>query len=573
MSFAPARRLLAVLIALFIVLVGSLVSAGSVAAKAPFRLPTQVVDPAGVLDDRQTARVQGAVDDVDAAHQIQYWVVFVKNFDGMAPEEWTEQTVAQSDLGAHDAVLAIATDDRSYRLVTPFEIETLSDAELRSIIDDDLAPPLQQGRFSDAAVAVGDGLEQYGGEEKASRTGWIIGAIVVALIIAGGVFLYLRNRRRRDDAEALDNSLKDDSFTLDQLERQPLEVLDPWSREILTDTDRAIAISSDELALAIDEFGDDDTEPFTAAVENARDSLSNSFMLRQRLDDGLVTDPDEHREVLVEIITTCSAADAALDQQVEPFDEMRDLLRDSGNRLDALVTRTETIRERIPAVQDRLDELSADLGDNASRVADNVNLAGEHLQLAADSTDQGREAVQAGDRQGSVVGSIRTAESALDQAEKLLDAVEAAAAADGTHTGLPALLDKLQAAEDYIETRRGVVGALARTRLSEARRLADTAADQEATDPAASRDTAAHSADLADEALAAAQSDVAEWLDSQPTPPHSSFGDLGPVLTGILVDSVLNGSLHDGGYSHDGRSPASYGGSSSSGRIGVGGRF
>lgn len=124
----------------------------------------------------------------------------------------------------------------------------------------------------------------------------------------------------------------------------------------------------------------------------------------------------------------------------------------------------------------------------------------------------------------------------------------------------------------------------ARTRLSEAERLLTSAQGRSAAEDFEAVDEARSAGALADEALMSAQSDVVSWQQAEQ--PASQGGDataIGAVLGGILVDSFLRGGgridtggpVNRGGdgYSYAGRSPGSFGGSSSSGRIGVGGRF
>ncbi|MCF8571969.1 TPM domain-containing protein [Gordonia sp. HY002] len=555
MSSASVRRVLALAPALAALLLASTLLCAPAHAEAPFRLPTQVVDPAGALDGTQSARVWQAVYDVDGAHDIQYWVVYVKNFGGLAPEDWVAKTVRQSDFGAHDVVLAIATEPRDYVLQAPVEVEGLTAEETDRIISDDLAPAVDQGRFADAAVVVGEDIADVGGEPESSRAWWIALAVVVLVLLAVGAALLLLLRRRRAAAEHAD------AFTADQLGQKPVGELDPWSREVLTTTDRAIRNSGDEAVRARDERGTA-ADPFISAVADARAAIAASYMLRQRLDDDQVSDPADQRRMLVEIITTCSNADAMLDGRSTALDSLRDLSADGERRLDALSTAVVEATDRIPEIESGLAELAS----TPPEVDGNLTLARHLLDFARECTDQGRDAAAAGQR-GSVIGAIRSAEGALDQATRLLNAAEDA---DDTprSTGLSDVVDLVRAASTYVQTRRGVVGSVAFTRLSEARRLADVAADLADTDSDGSAGTAARAADLASQALDAAAADVADWWADQVGAPS----DLAPVLAGVLVDSVLIGSVHDGGYSHDGRSPASFGGSSSAGRIGVGER-
>ncbi len=131
------------------------------------------------------------------------------------------------------------------------------------------------------------------------------------------------------------------------------------------------------------------------------------------------------------------------------------------------------------------------------------------------------------------------------------------------------------AAEDFVGTRRGAVGAPARTRLAEAQRHLQLASG--GGDPVAALAEAQQADALAQEALGLAQSDVDSW--SRP----SRGGGLGSELGGLVLGGILSGALGGGGYrggghrgggfGGGGRSPGSFGGTSSRGRRGGGGRF
>jgi len=125
----------------------------------------------------------------------------------------------------------------------------------------------------------------------------------------------------------------------------------------------------------------------------------------------------------------------------------------------------------------------------------------------------------------------------------------------------------IAAAEDFVATRRGAVGAPARTRLAEARRHLEQAGGP---DPVAALREAQQADALAQEALRLAQADVSQW--SRPGPTTSVGADLaGLVLGGIL--SGATGSYRGRRRGGGGFSPGSFGGSSSRGRRGGGGRF
>jgi uncharacterized membrane protein YgcG len=644
---------------------------GPAHAEPPSRLPTQVVDPANVLTDGQRGHLLGSIDRLYTDHEIQLWVAYVRSFDGLPPEQWAQQTAAASDLGDRDVLLAVATEDRGYYFSSPESIDGLDQDALDDIARGDIVPALKDGNWAGAGEAAVSGITSA---MTPSNTGLITAAAVggVAVVGGAGALMYTRRRKRQRIDAGLD-AVREQELTSDQLLAQPLEVLDPWSREVLTDTDNAIRTSEEELQLAIGEFGESDTAQFSQALATAKKGLAESFTLRQRLDDDIPETPDERRSMLVQIITTCTDVDAALDAQVESFDAMRNLLINADSRLSELTQKLVGVRTRLENSQKQLDTLITEHGDEVlTSITNNISLAQEEIEFAERSADQGREAAAApAGEQGPAVAAIRSAEGALDQANKLLDAIdnadrniaaahtrmpaliqevdgELAEAASLTTDGGPALatavaaataaveaartrfsedplgtftalvdadadldnaLDsarsasaerqrrselltaaitsaqaKVSAASDFIATRRGAIQSTARTRLAEAQRLLQEATDAATADPAGAADTARRAGTLADQALMAAQGDVVQWQRSQPQSGPSAGG---AVLGGILVDSFLRGmgggrgwgggggfgGGFGGGYSSGGRSPGSFGGSGTSGRIGVGGRF
>ena len=147
----------------------------------------------------------------------------------------------------------------------------------------------------------------------------------------------------------------------------------------------------------------------------------------------------------------------------------------------------------------------------------------------------------------------------------------------------------IAAAADFISTRRGAVGAEARTRLAEAQRHLDVAVDQGRDDPTTALREAHQATALAQSALDLAQDDVSTWAGGYGGGPggYGGYGggypgrggvDLGSlVLGGILLGGGrgggFGGGFRGGGGFGGGRSGGgSFGGSRGGGGIG-GGRF
>ncbi|WP_222596290.1 TPM domain-containing protein [Pseudonocardia sulfidoxydans] len=141
------------------------------------------------------------------------------------------------------------------------------------------------------------------------------------------------------------------------------------------------------------------------------------------------------------------------------------------------------------------------------------------------------------------------------------------------------------AAEDFVSTRRGAVGTDARTRLAEAQR--HLAAASAGGDPAVGLQEAQQAEAMARQALDLARSDVSRWSG----PSGGGGGNIGVDLGSLVLGGILSGALRGGGGGYSGggfggggfggggfgggggRSPGSFGGSSSRGRRGGGGRF
>jgi uncharacterized membrane protein YgcG len=175
----------------------------------------------------------------------------------------------------------------------------------------------------------------------------------------------------------------------------------------------------------------------------------------------------------------------------------------------------------------------------------------------------------------------------LEQADAALDHTLASARAERDRQDRArAVLDQamlvarssITAAEDFITTRRGGVGATARTRLAEAQRHFQQAIALATDDPESAVNEAQHADALAQDARSLAEQDVDDYhYGQQGTVIHTGgfgagfgggFG--GAVLGGILIDSLFGGR---GGGFGGGLGPGSFGGIGTRGRHSIGGMF
>ncbi|MEU2176813.1 TPM domain-containing protein [Nocardia sp. NPDC019219] len=423
----------------------ALAGAPAAGAEPPLRMDTYVEDPAGALDQGQRAQVRDAVNQLYADQRIRLWVVYVRDFDGRTPQDWSARTASMSGFGERDLLLAVATDDRAYWLEGELP-GGVSDSELDDIVLGKVEPALRDGRWADAGVATADGLDAAlrGGGVNA-RALLVIGLLVV--LVAGGLVWYARRRRRARTEAELAAARQLDPENAAALSALPLEALHTRSREVLVEIDNAIRTSGEELDLATGEFGATATTPFRTALDQAKAAAAEAFAIRQRLDDAIPETPDEQRSLLVHLIGTVGRADRALDAQVTEFDAMRDLLLDAANRLDALTRDVIDVTARIPDSEAELSRLTATHPASVlAPIQDNVRMARERIAFAEQSIDAGRSALtEPVGEQGGAVAAIRSAEAAIGQARALLDAVDnAAAAIQQARDGLPGVLDELR---------------------------------------------------------------------------------------------------------------------------------
>jgi hypothetical protein len=416
-------RLFGVILALA---TAGLLLAPAAAAQPPFRLPGYVTDDANALTGSGRAAVQSAVDRLYTDRRIRLWVVYVDNFSGQGAVSWAQSTRRASDLGDFDALFAVATVDRSYALLVPSTVTSISSRQVDDLRRNQIEPALRRGDWSGAAVAAANGLNR-----SPAASGWVsllvaLGVIAITLLV---LLLAMRYRRRRRRAAELAAAQRVDPTDPDALATLPLDALDGLSRKMVVDVDNALRTSANELALAVDEFGEQRTEPFTRAVANAKAALAQAFNVRQQLDDAVPETPAQRRELLTRVIVSAARADRELESQTEAFERLRDLVINAPSRLDGLTQQFVELTARIAPAEQRLAELHREFDPAAlTSVSGNVDAARERLAFAERNIGRARElaARPVSGQQAGLVDAFRAAESALGQARALLDAVDSA---------------------------------------------------------------------------------------------------------------------------------------------------
>lgn len=423
-------RLLSVALA---VLTAGLLFAPTGAAAPPLRLASYVVDEANALSGSDMAEVNQAIDKLYADRKVRLWVVFVDSFSGSPAAEWARATMRTSDFGDHDALLAVATTDRAYALLAP--TAAAGGIDVDALRRNEVEPLLRDQQWAAAAIAAAQGLDGPSGSASPGSSdtelNWFGVLVMLAVIAAAvtGLLLWSRRRKRKRREADFAAAQRVDPADPTALAAVPLDTLDELSRSIVVEVDNAVRTSENELALAVEEFGDKDTAPFRAAVTAAKTTLAQAFNARQILDDAVPETAQQRRDLLTRVIVAAAKADRELDAQREAFAGLRDLVINAPSRLDALTQQMVDLSARIAPAEQTLTGLHQRYAPAAlDSVADNVETAKQRLAFADQNITDGRTLVaRPAGRQSGLVDAIHAAESALGQARTMLDAVDSAA--------------------------------------------------------------------------------------------------------------------------------------------------
>jgi TPM domain len=409
------------------VVTAGLLLASTAAAQPPFRLTGYVTDNAGALTGSTRSDVDSAVNKLYTDRHVRLWVVYVDTFSGQPPVSWAQSTRRASDLDGSDALLAVATTDRSYAFLVPQSIKSITSREVDDLRVNMIEPALHRSDWGDAAIKAANGLNKT--PNAVSWTPMLIGLAVIAAVVVI-LLLVMRRRRARRRAAALAAARQVDPTDPDALAGVPLEALDDLSRAMVVEVDNAVRTSANELALAVEEFGARQTEPFSRAVDNAKAALTQAFNVRQQLDDAIPETPEQRRDLLTRVIVSAARADRELESQTHAFEQLRDLVINAPSRLDGLTQQVVELTARLAPAEQRLAELTKEFAASAlTSVAGNATTARERLAFADENIGRARESATHAviGQQTDLVDAFRAAESALGQARALLDAVDNAA--------------------------------------------------------------------------------------------------------------------------------------------------
>jgi hypothetical protein len=263
-----------------------------------------------------------------------------------------------------------------------------------------------------------------------------------------------------------------------------------------------------------------------------------------------------------------------------------------GRAAEDALTQAETLLDGVPRRETELADAETRVPAARAEVEQDLAEAGALPTVDPAVVARARAAVtSAAEAAGAAQPDPLAALHLLDEAATALDhAIADARAAQDRNRRAAVALDQalvtagsaVAAASDFIGTRRGAVGAQARTRLAEAQRHLQQASG--GGDPMAALREAQQADSMAQEALRLAQDDVSRW--SGPSGGGGGRSSVGADLGSLVLGGILSGALGGGGGHRGGggfgnggsggggrHSPGSFGGSSSRGRRGGGGRF
>jgi uncharacterized membrane protein YgcG len=477
-QFVRGRRAAVVLAVALLTLLAAPTTAR---ADAPTRLDDQLTDRVDALDDRRD-EAQAALDRLRAETGLQLFVVFVDSFDGIAAETWTSETARLSDLGDRDALLAVATGDRAYWYSFDTDFP-LSAAQLEDVAAVSIEPALAQNDWAGAVVGAADGYraalagdappppkivpgdpDPGGGLLGGSggRSAFPVAVICVVLVVvagAVGIWLFARSRDRgKAVAPTVDPN--------DPFPGVDTQQLSDRANSLLIEVDDALISSERELRLATSEFGAEATSSFAAALDEARQEVTEAFRLRMLLDEptdastegrsppvaptagpseAAPTDETGRRRLLAEIIHRCERADARLDAESDAFDALRELEARLESAISELDRQSTDLRARLPVVRREIDDLRQRYtGPALNSVASNPDTAEERVSFGTAALARASDRIRAGQRPAATL-AVRAAEQAFDQAVVLLDAVTRTGSdLDTARTALDTLLVEVE---------------------------------------------------------------------------------------------------------------------------------
>jgi serine/threonine protein kinase len=128
-------------------------------SKPAIKLSGQITDNSGVLGPLEYDAVNRALTKLYNTRGTRLWVVYVKNFDGLKPFRWAEDTMRANNFTDNDAILAVATEEPAYSFRVPNALTAGKAIDLEVIRRDRISPAVFRREWPRAAIVAANGLD------------------------------------------------------------------------------------------------------------------------------------------------------------------------------------------------------------------------------------------------------------------------------------------------------------------------------------------------------------------------------------------------------------------------------
>ena len=396
------------------------------------KLSMGVTDQAGRLSQEEIDSINKLAQDYRHKTDGIAYIVFVDSFPpGMDAQEWATQALKPIAASRYDILLAVGSNTYGYAYSEAFTAKSFKQ------VDTAVVSHLRQHDWAGAAssfITTAQQVAAGGSSSGDSKGSAAVGAAILLgglglLGAAGGGAVYAAKRKsKRDTAKAVEQGRAldpKDTAALSQLSTAALEQL---AAEELVSTDESIKAAQAELDISVGEFGTERTRKFTQALQHSQSTLQKAFAIQQQINDRKYTGEFDKRSLLIEIISSCGQADDVLDQEAKDFADMRNLLVNAPQTLERLTQSTVDLQARItPAMEQMADLRRSFPAETLSSINHNVEIAQAALAEAEKQIDVGRDlAARPAGEQAGLIEAIRIAETDINQADRMLKAIESA---------------------------------------------------------------------------------------------------------------------------------------------------
>ncbi|MDO5049322.1 MAG: hypothetical protein Q4D87_05500 [Actinomycetaceae bacterium] len=387
---------------------------------------SHVYDEVGILSDEDKAGIE---DDVSAlaSEGIPYYLVVTRDFEDLSMDDWCFELGQTSNIESSAVVWALATDIGEYNLcvgpAASVSQSHASDAARQG------AQNLDSDNLNGASIAAAtSGMTSVlltGGDQTAPDPGYeverdsltvtAISYIIVFIIFALPVvviILIIRAMQKKSRKKIQDAN-------------KASTIADPAERAnrvnvLLMNTDDTVRAAADDLAFAIAQFGELETDRFKSAVSTAENKMTEAFQLQSKYSEAS-SDKEKHA-ILDRIERICNEVVDLLDSHVKQFSKLRDIEANIGSNITSMRSRVTEARARNRRSEREIESLKlTHTTQTIYSILDNPETADRLLDAASKALDDA-SAMQDSNRKDAVF-SINIAQRALGQALAQIDEV------------------------------------------------------------------------------------------------------------------------------------------------------